>query len=170
MQAIGRIARRHIDRSLRAGQRLVFSFSLPLADRSSLPLSQGPDHPGQRTDGTGVEPAGFTFANPTTGELAATVPIPPLLPDGNIHILAVDDDPVNLNVLVGISSSDVQRCWLFWGSCKHYFANVQKRMRLDFNAHIQFIQRNEAALFASSAGVRSPLGPFMPCIRSAAIF
>lgn len=84
----------------------VFSFSLPLANRSSLPLSQSPVHPGKPTDGTGVEPAGFTFANPATGELAATVPIPPLLQDGNIHILAVDDDPVNLNVLVGILSTE----------------------------------------------------------------
>ncbi|GIO75013.1 MAG: ATP-binding protein [Paenibacillus dendritiformis] len=88
------------------GKGSVFSFTLPLADRSPFPPSQGPAYPDQRTVGTRVEPVGFTSANPTSGELAATVPIPPLLPDGNVHILAVDDDPVNLNVLVGILSTE----------------------------------------------------------------
>ncbi|MNI39330.1 Sensor histidine kinase YpdA [compost metagenome] len=38
--------------------------------------------------------------------MAASTHITPLLNDGNVHILVVDDDPVNLNVLVGILSTE----------------------------------------------------------------
>ncbi|WP_309252368.1 response regulator [Paenibacillus spongiae] len=40
------------------------------------------------------------------GEMAAAANLPPLLNERKMHILAVDDDPVNLNVLVGILSTE----------------------------------------------------------------
>ncbi|MBB3068593.1 sensor histidine kinase YesM [Paenibacillus baekrokdamisoli] len=88
------------------GKGSVFRFDLPLANVSNLPLSQRPLHLHQIRDGTDEGRAGLIFGNTTIGELAASVVIPPLLNDGKVNILAVDDDPVNLNVLVGILSTE----------------------------------------------------------------
>ncbi|WP_409347353.1 ATP-binding protein [Paenibacillus sp. MBLB4367] len=88
------------------GKGSVFSFGLPLANVSNLPLSQRPLHLHQITDGTENGTAGLIFPDTAFGELAASVLIPPLLNDEKVNILAVDDDPVNLNVLVGILSTE----------------------------------------------------------------
>jgi len=88
------------------GKGSVFSFDLPLASASNLPLSHPPLHLLQITDGTEDGRAGFIVPDTAIGELAASILIPPLLNDGRVNILAVDDDPVNLNVLVGILSTE----------------------------------------------------------------
>ncbi|RCX17699.1 signal transduction histidine kinase [Fontibacillus phaseoli] len=89
------------------GKGSVFSFNLPLADESSGPLSKPPLHSGLPTDGAEIWSSfGFLLPDPAIGESAATAAVPPLLNDGQVNILAVDDDPVNLNVLVGILSSE----------------------------------------------------------------
>lgn len=90
------------------GKGSVFSFELPLADASHLPLTPellGPELP---LVGSGRETIynGFIEPNHASQEVAATTTIPPLLAESNIHILAVDDDPVNLSVLVGILSTE----------------------------------------------------------------
>ncbi|WP_246628345.1 hybrid sensor histidine kinase/response regulator [Paenibacillus oenotherae] len=91
------------------GKGSVFSFDLPLADMSHLPLPQAPLLPGQITDEAEAQPSGLYFPSGAIRELAASVQIPPLLNDGKVNILAVDDDPVNLNVLVGILSTEPYR-------------------------------------------------------------
>lgn len=88
------------------GKGSVFSFELQLANVSDLPLSQDHLHLHQKTDGTVDSPAEFIFPDTAIGELATSVLIPPLLEDERVNILAVDDDPVNLNVLVGILSTE----------------------------------------------------------------
>lgn len=86
------------------GKGSVFSFELPLANGMHERLPQAP-LPHSVTAGIQDEPTGLISAQ-TAKELAASKHIPPLLNDGNMHILAVDDDPVNLNVLVGILSAE----------------------------------------------------------------
>ncbi|OAB31625.1 histidine kinase [Paenibacillus macquariensis subsp. macquariensis] len=88
------------------GKGSVFSFDLPLANGANLSSMQSSLQLHHITDESEDLPAGFIFPDTSIGELATSVLIPPLLNAGNIHILAVDDDPVNLNVLVGILSSD----------------------------------------------------------------
>lgn len=88
------------------GKGSVFSFDLPLADSSSLPLPQQPAPSRQLANDLENERAGSTVSYAAIGELAAAASlVPPLLNAGKVNILAVDDDPVNLNVLVGILSS-----------------------------------------------------------------
>ncbi|MFC5702634.1 ATP-binding protein [Cohnella faecalis] len=88
------------------GMGSVFSFELPLAASSSFPLSQPPLQHRQLANGMENEPVGSIFSYAAIGELAAAASLaPPLLNTGKVNILAVDDDPVNLNVLVGILSS-----------------------------------------------------------------
>ncbi|MEC0226726.1 hybrid sensor histidine kinase/response regulator [Paenibacillus alba] len=84
----------------------VFSFDLPLATVSNLSLSHHPLPSSHTVDGTAARLAGLIFQGTAMSELAASVLIPPLLNDKQMNILAVDDDPVNLNVLVGILSSE----------------------------------------------------------------
>ncbi|WP_145939560.1 ATP-binding protein [Paenibacillus glacialis] len=88
------------------GKGSVFSFDLPLANGSNLSSMQSSLQLHQITDETEDLPVGFILPDTATGELTTHGLIPPLLNAGNIHILAVDDDPVNLNVLVGILSSE----------------------------------------------------------------
>ncbi|WP_240344169.1 ATP-binding protein [Paenibacillus sp. SYP-B3998] len=88
------------------GKGSVFSFGLPLANVSDFPLSQHHLHLHQITDGTEDRRTGFIFPDTAISELATSVLIPPLLNEGKVNILAVDDDPVNLNVLVGILSTE----------------------------------------------------------------
>lgn len=79
------------------GKGSVFSFNLPLAqDNHVYPIVE-------RTE---TRSAGYMIPDTAIGEIAATVLIPPLLNDRKMNILAVDDDPVNLNVLVGILSTE----------------------------------------------------------------
>ncbi|WP_314588144.1 ATP-binding protein [Paenibacillus terrigena] len=76
------------------GKGSIFSFSLPLAVASNIPMSQHPLH------------FQHDISQDTNRELAISTTIPPLLDDGKVHFLVVDDDPVNLNVLVGILSTE----------------------------------------------------------------
>ncbi|WP_442602387.1 ATP-binding protein [Paenibacillus sp. KN14-4R] len=88
------------------GKGSVFSFELPLANVSDIPLSHPHLHHNQITEGTDEKHAGLIYPDTAMGEIAASVLIPPLLDDKKMNILAVDDDPVNLNVLVGILSTE----------------------------------------------------------------
>ncbi|WP_256759460.1 ATP-binding protein [Cohnella sp. WQ 127256] len=88
------------------GKGSIFSFDLPLANESNIPLSQQPLHLQHISDKAADEPVGLIYPHTAIGEIAATVLLPPLLNEGKMNILAVDDDPVNLNVLVGILSTE----------------------------------------------------------------
>ncbi|WP_407922552.1 hybrid sensor histidine kinase/response regulator [Brevibacillus choshinensis] len=84
----------------------VFSFDLPIANLSDVHLSQDALPSQHIADGAEERSLGFIFPDSAIGELATTVVTPPLLSDGKVNILAVDDDPVNLKVLVGILSTE----------------------------------------------------------------
>ncbi|MFE5323642.1 ATP-binding protein [Paenibacillus sp. NPDC056579] len=86
------------------GRGSEFRFELPLADASEVPL---PPQLLSMPAGTETEPPpGFLARDTAVGEVAAAAAIPPLLHDTRANILAVDDDPVNLNVLAGILSTE----------------------------------------------------------------
>ncbi|MCP3775979.1 ATP-binding protein [Paenibacillus sp. MZ04-78.2] len=92
------------------GKGSVFSFNLPLASVSNNPLlPPSPLQPPQIMDTVEEVRAGVMASDASIGELAASVLVPPLENGGKANILAVDDDPVNLNVLVGILSSEPYR-------------------------------------------------------------
>lgn len=80
------------------GQGSTFSFQLPLAGDEHLAPSLNP----------ALSTVALSEAEMAAGILASLPqePIPALLNDSKVHILAVDDDPVNLNVLSGILSSE----------------------------------------------------------------
>ncbi|WP_053371907.1 hybrid sensor histidine kinase/response regulator [Paenibacillus sp. FJAT-27812] len=84
----------------------VFSFDLPLANSSSLPQALKQINAEDTADNIKHLHAGLVFQDDGSRELAAAKLYDPLLQDRKINILAVDDDPVNLNVLVGILSTD----------------------------------------------------------------
>jgi two-component system sensor histidine kinase ChiS len=88
------------------GKGSVFSFDLPLANVSNLLLSHPPHHLHQMTDGYEARVSELLFPDKTIGEAAATLLTQPLINEGMANILAVDDDPVNLKVLVGILSTE----------------------------------------------------------------
>ncbi|WP_282937291.1 ATP-binding protein [Paenibacillus sp. RC67] len=88
------------------GKGSVFSFDLPLASASNLPSSHDPLHSLTVKERVYEGTAGLLFPDAAIGELATPVLISPLLNDTKMKILAVDDDPVNLNVLVGILSTE----------------------------------------------------------------
>lgn len=87
----------------------VFSFDLPLADeaanqaQSQLPLIWE-----QAAEMMEDAPGGFLLPRQGMGdaEALATAEMAPLLKEGRATILAVDDDPVNLDVLVSILSTE----------------------------------------------------------------
>lgn len=91
------------------GKGSVFSFDLPLADeaadqaQSQLPLIWE-----QAAEMMEDAPSGFLLPRPGMGdaEALATAEMAPLLKEGRATILAVDDDPVNLDVLVSILSTE----------------------------------------------------------------
>ncbi|OME85282.1 histidine kinase [Paenibacillus sp. FSL A5-0031] len=88
------------------GKGSIFSFQLPLANMFSLPSAQPlfPIH--QTTEETEESHGGLIFPDIAIDEIAISSINTPFLNDGKMNILAVDDDPVNLNVLVGILSSE----------------------------------------------------------------
>ncbi|MFD0715728.1 ATP-binding protein [Paenibacillus sp. GCM10027626] len=89
------------------GKGSVFSVSLPLAAASELSGQQQPLHHHQIMDAVEDRASGLKVPDTLIAELAsADVHIPPLLTDRKIKILAVDDDPVNLNVLAGMLSTE----------------------------------------------------------------
>ncbi|WP_413406741.1 ATP-binding protein [Paenibacillus amylolyticus] len=91
------------------GKGSVFSFDLPLADeathqaQSQLPLIWE-----QAAEMMEDAPSGFLLPRSGMGdaEALATAEMAPLLKEGRATILAVDDDPVNLDVLVSILSTE----------------------------------------------------------------
>ncbi|WP_339204352.1 ATP-binding protein [Paenibacillus sp. FSL K6-3182] len=88
------------------GKGSVFSFQLPLANMSSLPSAQPLLPIRHIAEGTEESHGGLIFPDIAIDEIAISSINPPFLNDGKMNILAVDDDPVNLNVLVGILSSE----------------------------------------------------------------
>ncbi|WP_051217381.1 hybrid sensor histidine kinase/response regulator [Paenibacillus assamensis] len=89
------------------GQGSVFSFGLPISVNVASPSSLHSNLLHQVVvEPNKVESNGFMLLNHAITEMAANTLVPPLLNDGKLNILAVDDDPVNLNVLVGILSTE----------------------------------------------------------------
>lgn len=88
------------------GKGSVFRFELPLADEAGVPSSQPLR---QAADGAEDWSAGSIIPGTAVGELATAAVAElasPLLYDGKVNIMAVDDDPVNLKVLAGILSTE----------------------------------------------------------------
>ncbi|KQO15736.1 hybrid sensor histidine kinase/response regulator [Paenibacillus sp. Leaf72] len=88
------------------GKGSVFSFNLPLADEAKLPLAKFPKPSGQVPEIIEETPAGFLLPHHFSGEMEAAATLAPLLKEEFAHILAVDDDPINLNVLASILSTE----------------------------------------------------------------
>ncbi|MCR8844491.1 ATP-binding protein [Paenibacillus sp. SC116] len=91
------------------GKGSVFSFGLPISESvSSQPFSQDNlrNMEAMEPNVVEAETTGFMLPNAAIAEMAANTLVPPLLNDGKLNILAVDDDPVNLSVLVGILSTE----------------------------------------------------------------
>ncbi|MFU1795081.1 hybrid sensor histidine kinase/response regulator [Paenibacillus azoreducens] len=88
------------------GKGSVFSFDLLLAEEAKFPLAQDLAQPDKKTDETEIAAFSLFVPDTTVGEMAASIDMPPLFSEEKMNILAVDDDPVNLNVLVGILSAE----------------------------------------------------------------
>ncbi|WP_349361909.1 ATP-binding protein [Paenibacillus sp. RC343] len=87
------------------GKGSVFSFNLPLADAADFEPNQVPIAQAQTKGIIDEVPAGFLFPH-SIGEMEAAAALPPLLKEDKAYIIAVDDNPVNLNVLVSILSTE----------------------------------------------------------------
>ncbi|MGI2293422.1 ATP-binding protein [Paenibacillus sp. GXUN7292] len=86
------------------GKGSVFSFHLPKANSFNISTSQPNDQLFE--DSIDNTTKGLLIKNDSFNKLTVTV-LPPSLPnDKKVNILAVDDDPVNLNVLVKILSNE----------------------------------------------------------------
>ncbi|WP_235857493.1 ATP-binding protein [Paenibacillus albiflavus] len=86
----------------------VFSFNLPLADMSNYSTLSHNSLASHETKEEANHKSN-QFLIPDTAfeeEVAAAELIPSLLNEGKANILAVDDDPINLNVLTGILSTE----------------------------------------------------------------
>lgn len=91
------------------GKGSVFSFNLPLANESTHQAqSQLPLIWEQAAEMMEDAPSGFLLPRSGMGdaEALATAEMAPLLKERRATILAVDDDPVNLDVLVSILSTE----------------------------------------------------------------
>lgn len=88
------------------GKGSVFSFDLPLAEESYSSVSELPLIWEQAMEMMEDAPGGFLFPHPEMGEMEASAILPPLLKEERANILAVDDDPINLNVLSSILSTE----------------------------------------------------------------
>jgi len=82
----------------------TFSFDLPLANPSYQ--QQHRLAPNRIPDPAEDISAEFIFPNVAVSEWSTPALSTTLLNDGQVHILVVDDDPVNLSVLVGILSTE----------------------------------------------------------------
>ncbi|WMT40855.1 ATP-binding protein [Paenibacillus sp. D2_2] len=89
-----------------SGKGSVFSFDLPLASSSDTPESHSSPHHQETANRFKEDYAELVLPDTSIGELTETGMSPALLDGAPVHILAVDDDPVNLNVLAGILSMD----------------------------------------------------------------
>lgn len=90
------------------GKGSVFSFNLPLADAVADVQLRQPAAP-LFAESVNEGALAASYMDATAGELSAAIMPASLVSDETAHILAVDDDPVNLNVLVGILSSEPYR-------------------------------------------------------------
>lgn len=88
------------------GQGSVFSFDLPLAGSLRLSMENRKAWAAATTRESTEDELRFLLSSPTWQEQGQQESMPPLLTESSINILAVDDDPVNLKVLVGILSSE----------------------------------------------------------------
>lgn len=88
------------------GKGSVFSFDLPLADVTNSSASQKLSKTKRLYSRMDNRQYDFTFPNREMDELATSLSVPPLLNEGKVNILVVDDDPINLKVLVGILSTE----------------------------------------------------------------
>ncbi|WP_276918512.1 hybrid sensor histidine kinase/response regulator [Aneurinibacillus aneurinilyticus] len=86
-----------------SGKGSVFSFALPLAAPSDRPLVQ--NRLQQQADTSEEVAVSVSFSDALTSAWPLQSPLSPFT-DGKINILAVDDDPVNLKVLVSILSAE----------------------------------------------------------------
>lgn len=85
----------------------VLSFDLPLAHLSgSDMLLKRPDDPAAATQSSDPLNLWDVYGQTPDSPAAAAESMPPLLAETKIDILAVDDDPVNLNVLAGMLSGE----------------------------------------------------------------
>lgn len=87
------------------GKGSVFSFDLPLASSTDVPVSYKTPDLQDITNRIKEEYAELVLPETTADEGVAGLESP-LLVNETMHILAVDDDPVNLNVLTGILSTE----------------------------------------------------------------
>ncbi len=85
------------------GKGSVFCFDLPLAGTAASSPPQK-EEPGRSPEV--MENAEPFFLHAHAGNVTAAVSLPPHWHNGKAHILAVDDDPVNLSVLAGILSTE----------------------------------------------------------------
>lgn len=89
------------------GSGSVFCFDLPLADAASPQESLSKVTPEAPTsDETRRQMAAWSLPELDNRKPAGLDTIPPLLSDSRVNILVVDDDPVNLNVLMGILANE----------------------------------------------------------------
>ncbi|MBO9607323.1 MAG: response regulator [Paenibacillaceae bacterium] len=94
------------------GKGSVFRFDLPLADAALRAQAAAPQAAALfdgETNELPVEWTGSGAAGAADGEAAAAAQLPPALPllqDRTVHILAVDDNPVNLSVLTRILAAE----------------------------------------------------------------
>lgn len=91
------------------GQGSTFRFRLPLADASASSMMRQDHLPKQEAAATIQSYADLRMSDNELHNGSAHGGIPSLLQDKTFHILVVDDDPINLNVLVGILSSEPYR-------------------------------------------------------------
>ncbi|NUU62983.1 response regulator [Paenibacillus sp. JW14] len=88
------------------GKGSVFSFDLPLADSFNQQTVTPAAALYPITDAAKEQLAEWIFPEHEWSGLDIPMQIPPLLTKKKVNILAVDDDPVNLNVLMGILSTE----------------------------------------------------------------
>lgn len=83
-----------------------FSFTLPLAEISNTDLVKYEQRNPNEKEIDELNRSGIILQEADLNGLEPSVEIPPLMNDARINILIVDDDPINLNVLVGILSAE----------------------------------------------------------------
>jgi len=88
------------------GEGSTFRFQLPLAGESSITSSRQADLSELEAAAAIQTRANFLLAERPMENWFVPDELPTLLQDSPIHILAVDDDPINLNVLAGILSNE----------------------------------------------------------------
>ncbi|MFB5682304.1 ATP-binding protein [Paenibacillus terreus] len=89
------------------GRGSVFSFDLPVANEPALSMQQTSISAEQEMARGDETTAGFLLSDVTVGDKEASAAMsPPLLEESRARILAVDDDPINLKVLISILSTE----------------------------------------------------------------